>query len=70
MRAYCIILVLAVLLSSTLARRKACKDHDKQENAISATQKYLLRRYENGTILLNHVFNDKVVLKFKAGLME
>ena len=62
MRAYCIILVLAVLLSSTLARRQAYEDHDQQENAISATQKYLLRRYENGTVII--VFNDNVVLKY------
>ena len=59
MRALCciIMLVLAVLLSSTLARPKAYEDHDEQENAISAARKYLLRRYENG-ISFNYVFND------------
>ena len=52
-----IVLVLAALLSSTLARPTAYEDHNEQENAISAAQKYPLCRYENG-ISLNYVFND------------
>ena len=44
------VLVLAVLLSSALARPKAYEDRDEGENAwpISATQKNLLRQFENG----------------------
>ncbi len=45
------ILILAVLLSSTLARPNANENRDEQDNAISAAQKYLLRRYQNGKIL-------------------
>ena len=48
----CMILILAVFLSSTLARPNAYENRDEQENAISATQKYLLRRYQNGKIFL------------------
>ena len=47
-----IILVLATLLSSALARPKAYEDRDKQENVLSAARKYLLRQYENGIIKL------------------
>ena len=52
MRASCIILVLAVFLTSTLAWPRDYEKSDGQENTISDILRYLLR-YANGIQLIN-----------------
>ena len=49
MRASCVLLVLAVLLSSTLAKPMAYVDHNGQSGINNDYLQYLLTRHGNGT---------------------
>ena len=58
MRATCVALVLAVLLSSTLAKPMAYVDRDGQNGINNDYLQYLLRRHGNGIIqtVLSHSY--------------
>ena len=57
------ILILAALLSSALARPRAYDGYDEEENAwpISDTRKYLLGQYENGINL--YMLNNSMLFQ-------
>ena len=58
MRASCVLLILAVLLSSTLAKPMAYVDRDRQSGTNNDYLQYLLHRHVNGIqIVLSHTIN-------------